>query len=327
MGQQQQQQQQTPRVPAPVQPITGPPAVVESGSWEYEGRARWHPFDASISTLLEHALSAGLAKVRYTSDGKEYEADFKDRKQRRVDDSTRVRKIRRLGTVSAVSQAFDLMCPVATPALATRLSPAPLDLIDVFFRLAVQDAFRGVPYVNLDEIFDLQANRDYRNLVDNVSVMLRGGLSCDIPVGWKGYTVKTSLHKYDGGDKTWMGMNGGPGEWAVALHGLKEGPKKLLHILSEGFKPGPAQVFAGQCGIGIYCTPNLATAERYCGKCFFSDGQQVKAMQFMLQCRVRPEAIKRPNPETIRLATDANGIWLVNDTRDIRPYRVLVKFC
>jgi len=123
--------------------------------------------------------------------------------------------------------------------------------------------------------------------------MLRGGQPYRIPVGWKRYAIKVS-HKW------------------------------LPQIFREGLRAGPTQAFAGQCGIGIYCSPNIATAERYCGIAICSDGQRTQKMKFMLQCRVRPEAIKCPNPATIRLGTDA--IWVINDTQDIRPYGVLVKF-
>jgi len=77
------------------------------------------------------------------------------------------------------------------------------------------------------------------------------------PCGWKRYALKVR-DKYE--DIEWLGQNGeskNDSEWAVSYHGTKIYCAEP--IVKEGLKPGHNNVY----GIGIYCTPNIKTAEKY----------------------------------------------------------------
>ena len=94
-------------------------------------------------------------------------------------------------------------------------------------------------------------------------------------------------------------------------------------IISDNFKPGTSQ--AHECcddkyhpgkkvGTGVYCTPNIKTAEAYSGVSEIN-GQKYKTV---LMVRVRPDAI--------RCCSCAKDYWVTNGTNDeIRPYRILYK--
>lgn len=268
---------------------------MDTGRWQYEGRGGWHNFDAAVNSALEAKWTAHAPNARYSIGGKEYDCNFTDCRQRCIEDSSRVRKVRRVGPTGEVLEEDSLS--------------------DAFFFYAFQEAMRAAGFqvcARADDMFDFRSNRDYRNLVDSGKVMQRGGQPYKIPVGWKRFAVKVS-HKYDNGDNTWMQMKGTPGEWAVAYHGTKY--HCLPHILQGGLKAGPGQAYSGSCGLGIYCSPDLATAEGYCAQVSVSDGTRSRSVKFILQCRVRPESIRR----------GSDTIWVINNTQDIRPYGVLVK--
>ena len=99
------------------------------------------------------------------------------------------------------------------------------------------------------------------------------------PIDWKGIGLKV-LGKYDDGDNTWIGMNNSIGEWYVAYHGVASGQfsnnvKNVTGAIYKGtFKKGNGQAHA-KCpdqfhegklvGEGVYCLPNIVTAEGYAG--------------------------------------------------------------
>ena len=97
------------------------------------------------------------------------------------------------------------------------------------------------------------------------------------PIGWTGYGLKVSGIY---GNDTWLGMNNIPGEWCVAYHGVAngQGSKEVAYITGniykKEFKPstwGKATYDddlrhpGKKCGLGVYCSPNPAYAERYAG--------------------------------------------------------------
>ena len=171
------------------------------------------------------------------------------------------------------------------------------------------------------EWFDCRANVDWRQQTDTIK-HTRGGLPYTEPNGFYGFAVNV-LGKYDNGDNRWMKADGSPGEWAIAYHGTKV--SGFPQILQKGFIAGGGQAYAGsQCvktgktvGVGVYCTPGLYTASRYGGSGHTFEGHQIV---FVMQCRVRPSAIKHVSD----CATDPEAFWVVNDPKDIRPYRVLI---
>ena len=154
----------------------------------------------------------------------------------------------------------------------------------------------------------------------------RGGKPYNPPIGWNGIGLKV-FDKY--GNNTWLGMNNSPGEWCVAYHGVgvNQAPKdvkKVTNLIYTGsFKKGSRQAhkdcndiyhYSKKVGEGVYCTPNVSTAEGYAG---ISDvnGKNYKTV---LMVRVKPSAIRQ--------CTCIKDYWVVNGTTDeIRPYRILYK--
>jgi hypothetical protein len=131
--------------------------------------------------------------------------------------------------------------------------------------------------------------------------------------GWKRYAVRVK-GKYDGGDNTWLKCRGGPGEWAVAFHGTNH--CNLPGILSGGFKVGPRQLYKREVGAGVYVTPYMKTARGYASRTSLNFNGESRRVEVVLQCRVRPSAIKQ---------TSRDDYWVINDPADIRPYGVLMR--
>lgn len=171
------------------------------------------------------------------------------------------------------------------------------------------------------EIFDFRWNQDYRTAQES-DPTVRAGVIYHVPVGWKKFALRV-FGRFEGGN-AWLSLDGRPGEWAVAYHGTQV--EAMPAILNGGMKAGERQAYKDfvdkrtgeKIGTGIYCTPNLATAAEY-SPCSEVEGRK---MQFVFQCRVRPEAIKRIHEEVGR---ESGAYWLINDASDIRPYGVLVR--
>ena len=159
---------------------------------------------------------------------------------------------------------------------------------------------------------------------------LRGNRPYFPPLGWTGIGLKV-LGKYDDGDDTWIGMDNSEGEWNVAYHGIGRGQsssdvKKIVGLIYKGsFKKGSGQVHkdcndkfhSGKVGEGVYCTPNIKTAEEYCGTSEING----KSYKTVLMVRVNPDAVRSCND-----CNYAQDYWVVNGTTDeIRPYRILYK--
>ena len=156
----------------------------------------------------------------------------------------------------------------------------------------------------------------------------RGGKPYDPPIGWNGIGLKV-WDKY--GNNDWLGMSNSPNEWCVAYHGVGVGQsskdvQKVTNLIYTGsFKAGARQVHKGcndihhknkKVGAGVYCTPNIKTAEGYAGI------SQVNGKNYKTVLMVRVK------PDNIRQCTCINDYWVVNGTTDeIRPYRILYKQC
>ena len=97
-------------------------------------------------------------------------------------------------------------------------------------------------------------------------------------------------------------------EWAVAYHGTDH--CNLPGILSGGLRAGSGQVYQNEVGRGIYCTPYMSDAEAYASKTTLQHNGETRTVQIVLQCRVRPSAIKK---------TSRDGYWVINNPKDIRP--------
>ena len=150
------------------------------------------------------------------------------------------------------------------------------------------------------------------------------------PLGWIGIGLNV-LDKYDNGDNKWIGMENIKGEWCVAYHGVGRNQdsneiKKITgKIIKSELKPGSNQVHSNcedqyhpgkKVGEGVYCTPEIHTAEQYSG---ISNINGIK-YKTVLMLRVKTDAI--------RGCSDSTDYWVVNGTTDeIRPYRILYKKC
>eukprot|EP00930_Biecheleria_cincta_P013518 TRINITY_DN12005_c0_g1_i1.p1 TRINITY_DN12005_c0_g1~~TRINITY_DN12005_c0_g1_i1.p1 ORF type:complete len:743 (+),score=141.41 TRINITY_DN12005_c0_g1_i1:115-2343(+) len=200
---------------------------------------------------------------------------------------------------------------------------------------------------NLDEneLFDYQYNSDWMGMsLTDAPIERRGGVLYRTPAGWKRVALNV-WNKYDGGDNTWLGMEGKAGEWAVAYHGCAMAVVPL--IMNGGFRVGTGQG-AKNCsdtrtdklvGDGVYCTPNIRVVECYAnGNEDGASENKTDAVKvdgrtwyFAFQCRVRPEAINRPdrhfahcNDEEV-MGVDGVFEWIINSPDDIRPYAILVR--
>eukprot|EP00930_Biecheleria_cincta_P044929 TRINITY_DN30958_c0_g1_i1.p1 TRINITY_DN30958_c0_g1~~TRINITY_DN30958_c0_g1_i1.p1 ORF type:complete len:1064 (-),score=169.11 TRINITY_DN30958_c0_g1_i1:63-3254(-) len=162
------------------------------------------------------------------------------------------------------------------------------------------------------EIFDFRWNEDFRELQDTGKKMYRGGEEYRLPFGWKRFAVDVK-GEYDDGDNKWLGS--GDGSWAIAYHGTSE--EGLAGILATGFRVGPRQKFAGECGSGVYCTPFVEVAADYAPR----NNIRGHIIQIVLQLRIKPSAIKR-----VTTGTDfENKYWVINDPADMRAYGALIR--
>ena len=158
----------------------------------------------------------------------------------------------------------------------------------------------------------------------------RGNKEYIPPIGWTGIGLKV-IDEYE--NNKWIGMNNGPDEWCVAYHGVGRGKqsdnvKHITGLIYKGknFKPGMNQehkncndkFHSGQkVGVGVYCTPNIKTAEGYTGVSNIN-GKNYKTVLMV-----------RVNPSSIRCCDNhdwAKDYWVVSGNSDeIRPYRILYK--
>ena len=157
----------------------------------------------------------------------------------------------------------------------------------------------------------------------------RGNKDYYPPIGWTGIGLKV-LDEYE--NNKWIGMNNSPDEWCVAYHGVGYGQtsdnvKRITGLIYKGnFKPGSGQVhnncsdkfhIGKKVGKGVYCTPNIKTAEGYAGISTIN-GKNYKTV---LMVRVKPDSLRCCNDHDF-----AKDYWVVNGTSDeIRPYRILYK--
>ena len=164
----------------------------------------------------------------------------------------------------------------------------------------------------------------------------RGGKKYIPPLGWIGIGLNVE-YKYDNGNNTWLGSSNITGEWCVAYHGVgcgqnSEKVKSTTGIIVKSeFKKGPGQAHkncddqfhpGNKVGEGVYCTPNIDTAEGYAGIANIN-GENYKTV---LMVRVNPNALR--HCDSCPDSKEPNNYWVVNGTtNEIRPYRILFKKC
>lgn len=195
---------------------------------------------------------------------------------------------------------------------------------DFFFKAfikAMNDAGHAVQG-DANAMFDFRYNQDFRGKSE-AEPAIRGGVMYEEPIGWKKFATRVR-GLFDGGNNSWLCLDGRDGEWAIAYHGTNFAT--MPGILNDGMHVGERQAYKDfkdartgeKIGTGIYCTPKVKTAAEY-SPVVEVDGRKV---QFVFQCRVRPQAIKRIHEEVGR---ESGAYWLINDPADIRPYGVLVR--
>ena len=159
----------------------------------------------------------------------------------------------------------------------------------------------------------------------------RGGKPYNPPDGWWGLGLNV-INRYDNGNNDWLACDGRPGEWCIAYHGAcrsnsSEQIKQIIKpILQQNLKPGGGQgcknsndIFhpGHKVGVGVYCTPNISTANGYAGRI------EVNGIKYQIAFMLRVK------PDKIRAAS--NEVWVLNagngDFSEIRPYRFLIKKC
>ena len=163
-----------------------------------------------------------------------------------------------------------------------------------------------------DELFDPQYDYDFTNINDNGQIFKRGGLVYKRPCGWKRYALKVN-DKYE--DTKWLGETGSSNnnsEWAVSYHGTKIYCAEP--IAKEGLKPGTNNAY----GVGVYCTPNISTAEEYAET--FTSPTTKKKYKIVFQNRVKPSSIVK-----CKSKGGPDDYWYVPDGKDIRPYSICIK--
>lgn len=185
--------------------------------------------------------------------------------------------------------------------------------------------------INPQDFFHPQYDYDFTNVKDGNTKFLRGNEQYVRPCGWNRVALRVT-QKYAGGD-SWLGT--GKDAWPVSYNGHNM-DGSLGVILTHGGSPGDEPQFldaaaaslvtAETRGRGVYSTPEIKTAEKYC-KTFKSkvDGKTYKVV---LQNRINPER---------RVKCQREDIWLVyipQDYKDvqtralvqesIRPYGMLL---
>ena len=163
-----------------------------------------------------------------------------------------------------------------------------------------------------DNLLVPQYDYDFTKIKDRGKKFMRGGLEYKRPCGWKRYALKV-IGKYE--NDIWLGAKGksvNDSEWAVSYHGTKI--ENAQSIIQYGLKIGQRNAF----GVGIYCTPNISTAEQYSPT--FTNPFSGKKYKIVFQNRVRPSAIHRASE-----FGGPNDYWYVSDGSHIRPYSIYIK--
>ncbi|OUM60229.1 hypothetical protein PIROE2DRAFT_14045 [Piromyces sp. E2] len=163
-----------------------------------------------------------------------------------------------------------------------------------------------------DDLFDSKYDFDFSNVRDTGKNFFRGGLEYKRPCGWKRYALKV-VDKYE--DTKWLGCTGNLNnntEWAVSYHGTNINCAEP--IVKEGLKPGNRNSY----GIGIYCTPNIYTAEKYAE--VFTSPITNKKYKIVFQNRVKPSSIVKCISKG-----GPSDYWYIEDGKDIRPYSICIK--
>ena len=102
-------------------------------------------------------------------------------------------------------------------------------------------------------------------------------------------------------------------------HGTKR--ESGSNIAKNGFDIKYCHAFA--YGKGIYCSPNIRTAQGYSRQITLETKQGTKKFWYVLQVAVNPATMN--NPALIPNYRQSNPHYIVPTGADIRPYGILIK--
>ncbi|XP_072226883.1 uncharacterized protein [Leuresthes tenuis] len=193
-------------------------------------------------------------------------------------------------------------------------------------------SFKTTVKINLDEFFHSQYNYDFTKLKDGDKTFLRGNEQYVRPCGWNRVALRVT-NKYDDGDQ-WLGT--GNDAWPVSYQGHKMDGSPGIILARDG-NPDDEPNFLEACvehlvnektrGNGVYSTPNIKMAEKYC-KTFKSkvDGMMYKVL---LQNRINPERREKCQREDVWVVYIPEGTNNIQTKaivqESIRPYGLLLK--
>lgn len=185
--------------------------------------------------------------------------------------------------------------------------------------------------VNPQDFFDPQYNFDFTKVKDGDKKFLRGNEPYVRPCGWNRVALRVT-RRYDGGD-IWLGT--GKDAWPVSYQGRNmDGSLGIILTRDESLAAEPefldvaaSSLVTGETrGRGVYSTPDIKMAEKYCKK--FKSKVDGKTYKVVLQNRINPEKREKCQREDVWLvyvpegSSDVETRVIVQES--IRPYGMLL---
>ena len=156
--------------------------------------------------------------------------------------------------------------------------------------------------------------------------------------GWIRYGL--DIEKFGNSGAQWLACDGAAGEWAVGFHGIRRDVMEVLKCIAfEGFKVfqgkhsdwgttskdiGPNSPLFNEktCGKGVFLTPQIKYLTDNVEHCRLMKPIQYNEhyyIEVVLQCRIQPKNIRVPE-------CAKNEYYIVNDSRHVRPYGLVIHF-
>ncbi|XP_060915347.1 uncharacterized protein LOC132990885 [Labrus mixtus] len=186
--------------------------------------------------------------------------------------------------------------------------------------------------INPQDFFHPQFNYDFTNIKDGNTTFLRGNEPYLRPCGWNRVALQVTK-RYDGGNG-WLGT--GADAWPVSYHGNNmDGSLGVIFTRGENTTDDPqfldaaaASLVHGETkGRGVYSTPDVQMAEKYCKK--FKSKVDGKTYKAVLQNRINPAKRNKCQRENVWLvyvpegSNDVQTRGIVQES--MRPYGLLLK--
>ena len=112
-----------------------------------------------------------------------------------------------------------------------------------------------------------------------------------------------------------------PNNWYRAYHGTSRNVGGIIFNTKFKISDNTNGTTAGY-GPGVYCSPNISTAESYAsGKAItIQTNNGPKRFKFVFQCCVNPATLNNT-----RTRDGGDNVWVAPSGADIRPYGILIK--